>query len=208
MGNRIARFFHIGRQWLTAVPRYRGVVICALSAVAAMIVIGYNGNRGISPPSAPVVQTSDVAPAPDSAKPNESFATRNAAWSLGSARRVAFAERKASDPGAIDPKNRLSENRIRDAEVVEPFAVNSDSQSGKERPLPRAIALDKSLLVGDTGNENAAIRDEDEGKKEANNSAKKPQRGVKSGDRDRGFNPLREIRRAGEKITRAIRRIL
>lgn len=179
MGDRIARFFHIGRQWLTAAPRYRGTVICGLSAIAAMIAIGFNGNKGTSPPSAPVVQTGNAVPAPDSAKPSELFATRNAARSLDLARPAALADRKASDPGAIDPRN-----------------------------LPRVIALDRSFLVGDTGNENAAIRDEDEGKKTANNSAKKPPRRVKSGDRDRGFSPSREIRRASEKITRVIRRNL
>jgi hypothetical protein len=211
MVDRIALPFNIGRQWLTAAPRYRGAVICGVSAIGAMIAIGYNGNKGISPRSAPVVQTSDVVLAQDSAKTNELFATRNPGWSsldtsvepfwsLGLARRVSFAETEAPDPGAIDAKNWLPENSIWDAEVVEPFAVNNDSRSGKEGPLPTAIALDKSFLVGDSENENVAIRDKDE--------VKKPQRRVTSRDRDRGFSPLREIQRAREKIRRVIRRIL
>jgi hypothetical protein len=165
MGDRIALFFNIGRQWLTAAPRYRGAVMCGISAIGAMIAIGYNGNKGISPPSAPVVQTSGA-------------------------------------------KNWLPENSMWDAQVVEPIAINNQFRSGKDGPLPRAITLDKSFLVGDSENENAAIRDKDEVKKTANSSAKKPQRRVTNGDRDRGFNPSREIQRAREKITRAIRRIL
>ena len=164
MVGRMALLFNIGRQWLTAAPRYRGAVICGVSAIGAMIAIGYNGDKGISPRSAPVVQTSDVAPTQDSAKSKELFATRN--------------------------------------------PVNNHSQSGKEGPLPTALALDKSFLVGDSENENVAIRDKDEVKKTAKSSVKKPQRRVTNRDRDRGFSPLREIQRAPEKIWRVIRRIL
>jgi hypothetical protein len=77
MVGRMALLFNIGRQWLTAAPRYRGAVICGVSAIGAMMAIGYNGNKGISPRSAPVVQASDVVPAQDSAKSNELFATGN-----------------------------------------------------------------------------------------------------------------------------------
>jgi hypothetical protein len=149
MGDRTALLFNIGRQWLTAAPRYRGAVICGVSAIGAMIAIGYSGNKGISP-SAPVVQTSDVVPADDSAKSNE-FAARN-------------------------------------------------PQSGKGGPLSTAIAADKAFLVGDTENENVAIRDNDKVKKTAKSSAKKSQRRVTSKDRDRGFNPLREIQRVLKKL--------
>ena len=149
MANRIALLFNIGRQWLTAAPRYRGAVICGVSAIVAMMAIGYSGNKGASPSSARVVQTSDVVPAHDSAKSNELFAT---------------------------------------------------PQSGKGGPLPTTIASDKAFLVGKSENENVAIRDKDKVKKTAKSSAKKPQRRVTSRDRDRGFNPLREIQRVLKKL--------
>ena len=71
MVDSIALLFNSGRRWLTGAPRYRGAVICGVSAIGAMIAIGYSANKGVSPPSAPVVQTSDVVPTDDSAKPNE-----------------------------------------------------------------------------------------------------------------------------------------
>jgi hypothetical protein len=151
MADRIALLFNIGRQWVTAAPRCRGAVICGVSAIVAMIAIGYNGNKAISPRSTPVVQTSDVVPAHDAANSNELFAARN-------------------------------------------------PQSGKGGALPRAIALDKAFLAGDSQNENVAIRDKDKVKKTAKSSAKKPQRRVPSWDRDRGFNPLREIQRVLKKL--------
>jgi hypothetical protein len=86
MVDRIAPPFNIGRQWLAAAPRYRGAVICGVSAIGAMIAIGYNGNKGISPRSVPVVQTSDVLPAKGSATSNELFATRNPGWSYNDSR--------------------------------------------------------------------------------------------------------------------------
>jgi hypothetical protein len=204
------------RQPITAIPQ---ALIFGVSAIGAMIAIGYNGNKDTSPRSAPVVQTSDVVPAQDSAKSNELLATRNPGWSyldtsvepfwsLGLARRVSFAETEAPDPGAIGAKNLLPENSIWDAEVVEPFAVNNDSRSGKEGPLPTTIASDKAFLLSDSENENVAIRDKDEVKQTSKSSVKKPQRRVTSRDRDRGFSPLREIQQAREKIRRVIRRIL
>ncbi|HEY5778467.1 MAG TPA: hypothetical protein VIT00_06990 [Terrimicrobiaceae bacterium] len=180
VGHRIALFFKVGRQWLTPAPRYRGAFLCGLFAIGAMIAIGYNGNEGIFPPSAPVAQTSDAV------------AARNSATS--------------NDLGANSAKNSLPQNPIGDAEVVEPSPVNNDSRIVKEGPSPRAITSDKSFLVADTENENAAIRDKDEANKTANKSAKKTQRRVSS-DRDRKFSPSREIRRAREKITRVIRDI-
>ena len=220
---RIALPFNIGRQWLTA-PRSRGAVICGVSAIGAMIAFGYNGNKGISPPSAPAVQTSDVVPAQDSAKSNELFATRNPGWSyldtsdepfwsLGLARRASFAETEAPDPGAIDAKNWLPEDSTWDAEVGEPFALMNDFRSGEEDPYSAAITLDQSFSVNDSENEKlairrASIRDKDEVKKTTKRSVKKPQRRVTSRDRDRGFSPLQELQRAREKIRRAIRRIL
>ena len=155
IADRIALLFNSGRQWLTAAPRYRGAAICGVSAIGAMIAIGYSGNKGISPPSARVVQTSDAVPADDSAKSNELLATTN-------------------------------------------------PQSGKGGPLPTAIAADKAFLAGDSENKNLAIRDKDEVKKTAKSSAKKPKRRVTNRDKDRKFSPSSEIRRAGEKITRAI----
>ncbi len=218
---RIALPFNIGRQWLTA-PRSRGAVICGVSAIGAMIAFGFNGNKGISPPSASAVQTSDVVPAQDSAKSNELFATRNPGWSyfdtsdapfwsLGLARRVSFAETEAPDPGAIDAKNWLPEDGTWDAEVGEPFAVMNDFRSGEENPYPAAITLGQSFSVNDSENEKlaikkASIRDKDEVKKTTKRSARKPQRRFTS--RDREFSPLQELQRAREKIRRVIRRIL
>ena len=150
MADRVALLFSTGRQWLTAAPRYRGAVICGVSAIGAMIAIGYSGNKGIAPPSARVVQTIDAVPADDSAKSNEVFAT--------------------------------------------------DPRSGKGDPLPTAVAADKAFLAGDSENKNLATRDKDKVKKTAKSSAKKPQRRVTSKDRDRGFNPLREIQRVLKKL--------
>ena len=180
VGHRIALFFEVGRQWLTEAPRYRGAFLCGLFAIGAMIAIGYNGNKGIFPRSAPVVQTSDVVAARNSATSNEL--------------------------GASSAKNSLAQNRIGDAEMVEPSPLNNDSRSVKERPSPRATTLDKSFLVADTENEKVAIRDKDEVNKTENKAAKKKQRRVSS-DRNRKFSPLREIKGAREKITRVIRDI-
>lgn len=149
MADRIALLFNIGRQWLTGAPRYRGAAICGVSAIGAMIAIGYNANKRVSPPSTPVVQAGDVLPTPDSAKSNESLAERN-------------------------------------------------TQSGG--PLPTAMASDKAFLVSDSGNENVAIRDKNKVKEKAKSSAKNPQRRGASRERDRGFNPLREIQRILKKL--------
>jgi hypothetical protein len=92
----------------------------------------------------------------------------------------------------------------RDAEVVEPSPVDDNSQSGKAGPSARAMASDKSFLVADTENKKVATQDKKEVKKPAKKSAKKPQRRV-SGDKDRKFNPPREIKRTGEDITRVLR---
>jgi hypothetical protein len=92
----------------------------------------------------------------------------------------------------------------RDPEVVEPSP--DDSRSGKTGPSAKAIASDKSFLVADTENKKIAIRDKEKVKKPANKSAKKPQRRVSS-DKDRKLNPPREIKRAGENITRVLRDI-
>jgi hypothetical protein len=181
VGDRIALFLKVGRQWLTSAPRYSGALLCGLSVIGAMIAIGYHGNKGIPPPSAPAVETNDVVAARNSTTPNEL--------------------------GASSAKNSLPKSRIGNAEVVEPSLVTSDPPSGEESLTPRVTGLDKSLLVADPENEKAATRDKDEVKKTANKSAKKTQRRASSSDRDRKFTPLREIRRAGEKITRVIRDI-
>ena len=177
---RISLLFEVGRQWLTAAPRNRGALLCGLSAIGAMIAIGYNAHKSTLPPPTPVVPTSDVGATRD-------FATSN-------------------ELGASSTRDSLPKNRIEDAEMVEPSPVNN-SRSGKEGPSPRAIALDKSFLVTDTDDRKAAIRDQDEVNKTANKPAKKPQRRVSS-DRDRKFSPSREIKRAGDKITKLIRDIL
>ena len=81
IGDKISLFFSTGRQWLTAVPRYRGAVICGVSAVGAMIAIGYSGSKGVSPPSAQVVPTNGVVPAPNSATSEASLAAGNSGGS-------------------------------------------------------------------------------------------------------------------------------
>ena len=178
--DRIGLLFKAGWQWLTAAPRYRGALLCGLSVVGAMIAIGYNGSKGIFGPSTPVTHTSDVV------------AARISAMSAGS--------------GASNAENSLPKDRIGDAEVVEPSPVHEDYRSGKEGPSAKAIASDKSFLVADTEKQKAEIRDKDEVKKTAKKPTKKPQRRISS-DKDRKFDPSREIRRAGEKITRVLRDI-
>lgn len=216
---RMALPFSISRQLLTA-PGSRGALICGVFAIGAIIAFGYNGNKGIAPGSIPAAQTS--VPAQDSAKANESFATRNPGWSyldasgepfwsLGSARRASFAETEAPDPGAIGAKNWLPGDSTWDAEDGEPFALMNDFRSGD--PYSAAITLDQSFSVNDSENEKLAIRrasiqDKDEVKKTTKRSVKKPQRRFTSRDRDREFSPLHELQRAREKIRRVIRRIL
>jgi hypothetical protein len=80
---------------------------------------------------------------------------------------------------------------------------NNDSR--KEGPSAKAIASDKSFLVADAEKQKATIR-EDEVKKPAKRSANKPRRRVSS-ERDRKFDPSREIKRTGEEITRVLRDI-
>ena len=178
--DRIGLLFKAGWQWLMAAPRYRGTLLCGLSVVGAIIAIGYNGSKSIFGRSTPVTHTSDVV------------AARISARSGGS--------------GASNAASSLPNDRIGDPEVVEPSPVHEDSPSGKEAPLARAIASDKSFLIADTEKEKAENREEDEVKKTAKKPTKKPQRRA-SDDKDRKFNPSREIRRAGENITRVLRDI-
>ena len=175
--NRIGVFFKAGSQWLATAPRYRGTLLCGLSLLGAIIAIGYNGSKGIFGRSTPTTQTSDVV------------AARISAMSGGS--------------GASKEANSLPNDRVRDAEFVESSPVQDDAPSGKGSPSTRAIASDKSFLVADTENKKAAIRDEEEVKKPAKKSAQKSQRRASS-DKDRKFNPSREIKRTGENITRVL----
>ena len=176
---RIGLFFSAGWQWLTAAPRYRGALLCGLSLLGAMVAIGYNGSKGIFAPSPSVTQTNDVV------------AARISAMSAGS--------------GASHPENSLPKDRIGDAEVAEASPEHNDSRSGKEGLSAKAIASDKSFLVAET-EKKAAIQDKDEVKKTANKPKKKTQR-RDSNDKDRKFDPSREIKRAGEKITKVFREI-
>jgi hypothetical protein len=181
VSHRIALFFKTGWQWLTATPRYRGALLCALSAIGAMIAIGYNGSKGIFSPSAPVTQTSDVV------------AARISAMSDGLR--------------ASNAENSLPKNGIGNTEVVEPSPVDNDSRIQRKGPSARAIASDKSFLVAEAEKtEKSAIQDKDKVRKTAKKSAKKKQQPVSS-DRDRKFSPSREIKRAGERITSVIRDI-
>jgi hypothetical protein len=200
---RMARPLNVGRQWLTAAPRSRRAVICSVSVIGLMLAFGYGGNKASSPRSVPV-------PAQDGwsylGTWNEPFP------SLALARRVSFDETAAS-PRVIGPKGWLPEDSTWQTEIVKPFGLRDDSRSGEEGPFPTAIALDEPFSVNDSENEKVGIksmsnRDKDEVKKTAKRSVKRPQQRVTSRDRDRGFNPLREIQRAREKIRREIRRIL
>jgi hypothetical protein len=145
--DRIALFLKGGWQWLTAEPGYRGALLCGLSAIGAMIAIGYSGSKGIFSPSAPVAQPSDVVAARISAMSDQL--------------------------GASSAKNSLLKNGIGDEEVVEASPADNDSRSRKEGPSPSAIASDKSFLVADTETKKAAIRDKDKVKKTTKKSAKK-----------------------------------
>jgi hypothetical protein len=181
--DRLALFFTAGWQWLTAAPRYRGALLCGLSAIGAMIAIGYTGRANFAPP--PVTQANDVVAARISAMSNH----------LPDAR---------GKLNANDADNTRSADRIGDAEMVESSPENHDSR--KEGSSAKAIALDKSFLVADAEKQKATIRDEDEVEKPAKRSANKPRRRVSS-ERDRKFDPSREITRTGEEITRVLRDI-
>ena len=178
---RIGLFFKAGGQWLTASPRYRGALLCGLSALGAMIAIGYNGSKGIFARHPSVTQPSDVV------------AARMSALSHGS--------------GASNAENSPPKDRIGDAEVVESSSVQNDSPSGKAGPSARAIALDKSFLVTDTEKQKTTLQDKEEVKKAADKPKKKAQPKRVSSDKDRKFNPSRDIKRAGETITRVFRDI-
>jgi hypothetical protein len=170
-------FFKAGSQWLATAPRYRGTLLCGLSVIGAIIAIGYNGSKGLFGRSAPT-QASDVV------------AARISAMSSGS--------------GASKEANSLPKDRVRDAEFVE-FSPVEVSQSGN-RGLNRAIVSDKSFLVADTEKQTAEIRDKEEAKKPTKKSAQESQRRASS-DKDRKFNPSREIKRTGENITMVLRDI-
>lgn len=177
--DRIGQLFHGGWQWLAAAPRYCGALLSGLSVLGAMIAIGYNGSKGILAPFAPETQTSDVV------------AARLSAMSGGS--------------GATKAENSLPKDIV-DAEAVQPSAANNESRSPKGGPSERAIAADKSFLVADAEKQTAAIRDKGAVKKAANKPKKTTQR-RDSTDKDRKFNPSREVKRVGETITRVIRDI-
>lgn len=175
--DRLALFLTVSWQLLTSAPRYRGALLGGLSAIGPMITIGYTGRVNFGP-SPPVTHTNDVV------------AARISAMSNGSR--------------ADNAESMRSADRIGDAELVESSSKTNDSQ--KEGPSANAIASDKSFLVADAEKQNAAIQDKDEAKEPAKKSANKTRRRISS-DRDRKFDPSREIRRTGEKITRVIRDI-
>jgi hypothetical protein len=177
---RIGLLFKAGWQWLMVSPHYRGTLLCGLSLVGAIIAIGYNGGKSIFGRSAPVTYASDVV------------AARISAMSGGS--------------GTSNAANSLTNDRGREAEVAEPSLVHEDFRIRKEGQLAKAIASDKSFLVADTEKQKTEIRDKEEVKKTAKKPAKKTQRRVSS-DKDRKFNPSRDIKRAGENITRVLRDI-
>jgi hypothetical protein len=183
VGQRIVLFFKGGWQWLTSAPRFNAALLCGLSAIGAMIAMGYHGNKRTSPPSASGTQPSDVVAARIAAMSNEVDAT-----------------------GA---ESSLPKNGSGDAEGVEPSPANNESRPGKAGPSARAIAADKSFLVADTEKRKAALRDKEKVKKTANKPAKKKpqQQQPVSSERDRKFNPSRDVKRTGETITKIFRDI-
>jgi hypothetical protein len=185
IGQRIVLFFKGGWQWLTAAPRFNAALLCGLSAIGAMIAMGYHGNKRTSPPSASGTQANDVVAARISAMSNEADAN--------------------------SAKSSLPKNGSGDEEELEPSPVNNESRPGKAGPSARAIASDKSFLVADT-EKRKALRHKGEVKKTANKPKKKtpspPQQPPPvSSERDRKFNPSRDVKRAGETITRIFRDI-
>ena len=179
VGHRIALFFDTSQQWLSAAPRYRGALLCGLAAIGAMIVIGYNGKKAISP-SAPATPPHDPMPAPDLAS--------------------------SIEPGTSDARTSRAENTLGFADPVGFSPANGHSRSGRQGLPPGAIALDKSFLAAQTENEWAVVEEKDDGTSAEKKSAKKPRRRV-SNDRDRKFSPSREIKRARDEILQTIRRI-
>jgi hypothetical protein len=57
--DRIALFFKVGWQWLTAEPGYRGALLCGLSAIGAIMAIGFSGSKGVFSPRARISAMSD-----------------------------------------------------------------------------------------------------------------------------------------------------
>jgi hypothetical protein len=178
--DKIGLFFKAGWQWLTAAPRYRGALLCGLSAVGAMIAIGYNGSTGIFAPVAPVPQTSDVV------------AARISAMSGGG--------------GASSGKSPKLEDRRADLETVEPSRGNNDAPTAKEGPSAKVMESDKSFLVADSEKQRATIQDKGKVKKTTNKPVKKAQRHV-STEKERKFSPSRDVKRVGERITQVFRDI-
>jgi serine/threonine protein kinase len=215
---RIALPLKIGRQWLNATPWPRRAVICGVCVIGAMIAFSYNGNKGISPQSAPAVQASGAMQVQDSPSPNGWFAKENPGWSylatwdepyrsLALARRVSLNETEVRQPGVIGVGSWLPGGSIADAEVIKPIAAGGDSWSGEERRFTTALALDDAEDKKDVIRK-ASTQDRHEVKRTTKRTAKKPQRRITSRDTDRGFNPLQELRRARENVKRVIRRIL
>ena len=180
MLDRIGLFFKAGWQWLTAAPRYRGALLCGLSAIGAMLAIGYNGTKSIFAPSTPVPQTSDVV------------AARISAISDG--------------VGASPEKNSNPEDRRPDPDIVEPSRGNNDAPTAKTDPSATAIASDRSFLVADSDKQKTTIQGKGKVKETANKPVKKAQRPT-STEKERKFSPSREAKRVGERITRVIRDI-
>ena len=218
---RIALPLKIGRQWLNATPWPRRALICGVCVVGATIAFSYNGSKGISPQSAPAVQASGAVPAQDSAISQGWFAKENPGWSylatwdepyrsLALARRVSLDETEIRQPDVIGAGSWLPGGSIADAEVIKPIAGGGDSWRGEERRFSTALAMDDSNGGSEEKKDairKASTRNKDEVKRTTKRTAKKPQRRIKSRDTDRGFNPLQELRRAGENVRRVIRRI-
>jgi Protein kinase domain len=218
---RVALALNTARQWLTAAPRTRRVVICSVAVICLMLAFAYRGIDDPSPRSEPAVQTSDVAAATDPANSEEWFGSKNSAWSYDRnwderlwssslARRASYTETIAPHPAAIGAQSSLLKDSISDAEVVQPFAGSGYARSGEEELLLTNKALALSFSIGESENEKVAVkkvRGKNQVKKSTKRSVKKPQRRFASRDRDRGFDPLLEIKQAGESIKRVIRRI-
>ena len=217
---RIALPLDIGGKWLTDSAWPRRAAIFGASGMGLVLALGYYWNSDAPPAS----QTGDVVRAQVLSTPGQWLAREMPRWSyLGGwdepfrssalAPRLSFGETVAADPGMIGATSWAHADSIWDRGLV----AKDDSLSGKAGG-DRSSASGESLTVaGSEGKKatlrKAPVRNKSQVKKTTKryayaNYAKKPQRRVTSRARDQGFDPLRVVRQAREKIRRVIRRIL
>ena len=133
--------------------------------------------------------------------------------SLALAPRLSFGETVAADPGMIGAKSWPT----RTAYGMEGSSLRTIPGAGKQEETGLRHRVESLTVAGSEGKKatmrKAPVRNKSQVKKTTKryayaNYAKKPQRRVTSRARDQGFDPLRVVRQAREKIRRVIRRIL